>query len=280
MATPAKPSEPVVIWLGSSSSGMLKAYMGRITGERLKPVYKKVNLWFRADWISNDIESGQKDKFEAMMATAREAFTKAGKVDFGILQLSGGIISRSPATEKNVPQVLDAMCELIREAGAQPVIFEHWTARDQPKVRAYAIEAARRNGARVAFCGSAFHEVAADKGGVKEGSKYLGSLSMHTGPRGLYLATCCMYATLTGLSPVGLPLPDPKAGAVEIPKPGAGQLGGDGPATPEAEPAASSGAQDTVITAQDAEYLQKKAWEVQQKYSAWLVPASGGHSPE
>ena len=270
-----KPETPVIIWMGSSSSGMVKNYMPRVLADRLQPVYKPSNVWFRADWISKDIEAGNQDKLAAIATKTQEAFRKAGKVDFGILQLSGGIISRAPDTDKHVPQILDVMCQAIRDSGAQPVIFEHWTSRDQPKLREYAIEAARRNGARVAFCGSALHAVAADKGGGKEGARYVGGLDEHTGPRGLYIATCCMYATLTGRSPVGLPAPAPNAKKVEIPKPQPGQLGGDGPATPEPdEPAAAPGKPrppEEEITPEEAIYLQEHAWKVQREYAAAIT---------
>lgn len=257
----AKSKEPpksltMVRW-GSSSSGMLEKSMDRLLGDRLKITYKPSGVWFRADWLSKDIESGKTDEYEKFLERTGGFSQKAGKYDYGLVQINGYILS-SPATEKHVDRILDDMCNIIKKAGATPLIFEHWTNGDQAKVRLHALYAAQTHGAKVAFCGSASAEVIAEKG-----KKYIGGGGGHTNSRGLYLWTCCMYATLTGNSPIGLPVPLGKA-AVGIPAPKPQEAKGR-------DPDQGGGPEEVVeVTKDDAAYLQRKAWEAHQKYSKLL----------
>jgi lysophospholipase L1-like esterase len=118
-------------------------------------------------------------------------------------------------------------------------------------LRGWVVEAAKRNGVRVAFCGSALNAVFDDKGGDEAANKYVGSRNIHAHPRGLYIATCAMYAALTGRSPVGLPAP-----------------------TPKKKPDTRPGKQDPNYTEEELRYLQTIAWETQKKYAKTL-PAPG-----
>ncbi len=251
------PLELKMVRWGSSSSGMLQSSMEKLLGDQLKITYKPSGVWFRADWMSKDIEAGETEKYEKIIEKARTFSKKAGTYDYGMIQINGAILS-SADSEKHVIRILDDMCEMIKSSGATPLIFEHWTSRSSEKMRHYCFHAARKHGAKVAFCGSASAEVIAEKG-----KKYIGAGDGHTNSRGLYLWSCCMYATLTGKSPIGLPVPVGKA-PVAIPVPT------DDDAKKRNAEEKNNPVGVVVVTKEDAEYLQRKAWEAHQKYTKLL----------
>ncbi len=251
------------IWFGSSSTGMTKRALERATGDRLAMAYGKTGVWFRADWLSKSIEAGEEDKYKQTMAEIKD-YAHRKKYDVAIFQMSGGILW-SPSSEKHIVRVLDDMCEAVKAKDRTIIVFEHWTSRSPGKMRKYAAGAARKLGGKVAFCGSALAEVAAEKGGGKKGARYVGGLEGHTGPRGLYIASCVLYAAITGKSPVGLPHPKPKVGKKpKLPKDESTAV----PGNPKSKPVISK--HDHEFTKEELLYLQTKAWEVQQKYSKLL----------
>lgn len=253
----APPLELTMVRWGSSSSGMLQSSLDKLLGDQIKITYKQSGVWFRADWLSKDIEAGETEKYKKTIEKAERFSKLAGKYDYGLVQINGQILT-NPETEKHVSRILDDMCGIIKRSGAQPLIFEHWTKGDAAKVRRYCDDAARRHGGKVAYCGSAAAEVLAEKG-----KGYLGDPGGHANPRGLYLWTCCMYATLTGKSPIGLPAPDGKA-PVAIPVP-------SDPEAKQRNAKENNGPwKNIVVTKEEVEYFQRKAWEVHQKYAKHL----------
>jgi len=259
------------IWWGSSSTGMTKRALERATSDRLKMKYGKGGAWFRADWLSKSIGAGEEEKYKATMARIKD-YAHRKKYELALFQMSGGILW-SPESEANIEQVLDDMFEAIKAEGRTIIIFEHWTSRSPEKMRRYAIGAARKHGGKVAFCGSALAEVAEEKGGGKQGARYVGGLEGHTGPKGLYIASCVLYAAITGKSPVGLPPPKPKVGKKpKLPKDESAAVPGN-PQKPK------PGKHDDTFTAEELLYLQTKAWEVQQRYSKLLEEEAEAAGP-
>ncbi|MEZ4320864.1 MAG: hypothetical protein R3F61_25530 [Myxococcota bacterium] len=92
---------------------------------------------------------------------------------------------------------------LIRERGAEPVLYATWAKQAFPKQTPALTEAFRTVGeetkARVSPVGRAWAEVGVSHPEIglyaKDGS--------HPSPAGAYLSACVLYATLTGRSPVG-----------------------------------------------------------------------------
>jgi hypothetical protein len=252
------PAEVRLVWWGSSSTGKLFAYMQRTLPDQLRMHRAPSSVWVRIDHISKDIEAGETAKYEGVLRAIEKDINRS-RYDFGVLQVSGGVLWSERST-KHAARIVDDILALIESSGAQPVIFEHWTSRDPNRMRQVYLEAARKHRARVGFCGSASAEVIGERG-----KRYIGAGEGHTNARGLYLWSCCMYAALTGKSPVGLPLPPARIEMESSPQ---------GPADeePQEKPAKRRGksTKPIVLTEEDAVYLQNKAWAVQQRYEKLL----------
>jgi hypothetical protein len=94
--------------------------------------------------------------------------------------------------------------QLLAKAGVRPVLFMSWAYKDKPEMikglaDAY-VRAGKDNGARVIPAGLAFAKAVSRRPELElwEADKRHPSLA------GTYLATCTVFATLTGKSPVGL----------------------------------------------------------------------------
>ncbi len=255
---PKAPPKFRITWWGSSSTGMLKRGIQNVLldNDIIKIDYGKGGTGLRVDYLSKAIEAGDEKGLESFLGFVRRRAKH--KDDFVIFQLSGGIFW-TPESEKHVPRILDEICTAITKGGAKPLIFAHWTSRKPGKMREYAITAARKHKGRVAFCSSAAAEVIAEKG-----KNYIGKGEGHAWPKGIYLWTCCMYATLTGKSPIGLPAP--KGALVDeaaLPEDESSKVKGNPKETK------ASSAKDK-FTKADLLYLQTKAWDVYQKYNQLL----------
>ena len=163
--------------------------------------------FFRVDFIARD------GNYESV------GFGKilADKYDFVVLQVSSGVLLDPPVI-KQAHSVIRRICDVISESGAVPVLYEHFVPdklvenRDfsakqdlsgkQDLVTELCVQAAAENKARLAPCGAVW-KVAASK----KGEDYLRARSIpgdfHANLRGNYLLACCVYAALTGDSPVG-----------------------------------------------------------------------------
>ena len=134
--------------------------------------------------------------------------TLAHKYDFVVLQVSAGVLLDPPVI-KQAHSVIRRICDVISESGAVPVLYEHFVpdilvdnqdlSGKQDLVTELCVQAAAENKARLAPCGAVW-KVAASK----KGQDYLRSPDhIHANDRGNYLLACCVYAALTGDSPVG-----------------------------------------------------------------------------
>jgi len=263
------PPEIDVIWWGSSSTGMLKRGITRVLDANgiLKVNYGKHGTRLRVDHVSQALEKGDKKLYENTLSRMR-MYAKKKKYDFGIFQLSGGIFWH-PESGTHAEKIVDEICVAIKESGTTPVIFTHWSRREPDRMREIAIAAARKHGGRVAFTNSAAAEVMAEKG-----DDYIGKGEGHAWPKGIYLWTCCMYASLTGKSPVGLPAP--KGALVDesgLPVDESSQVKGN------PKEAKATSAKDK-FTRADLLYLQTKAWEIYQKYNPLIEAPEGEEKKE
>jgi len=172
------------------------------TNPRVNVACRKSQGYARVDYIAQN-RMGMKELKRAQTADFIFSKIKEAKADIVVLQISGGIFAQKEALDK-VPSVIDDFCETIKSSGAIPVLFEHWSS--NPEVmREICIDAANRNNAVVAFCGSSSAEVTREKGLDYILNQVLRDKG-HVGERGNYLWACSFYSALTGRSPVGIPV--------------------------------------------------------------------------
>jgi hypothetical protein len=99
-----------------------------------------------------------------------------------------------------------ALTSLTSEHGAQPILFVTWAPRDQPheqfRISAAYQAAARQSGAALAPVGLAWAKALA----ASPGLALHGPDGRHPAPAGTYLAALVLYRTLTGDTPIGLPV--------------------------------------------------------------------------
>lgn len=251
-ADAAQPKETLVLWLGSSSTKLLVHGVDEVVNSRgdvcLRSHYD--GGYFRIDYISEWISDGKSEQVESAMEDVRRAIGRR-KYDVIAFQLSYGIFANEK-TERHAAKIADDMCRLIRDAGATPLIYEHWS--DHPeRMRAYCVEAANRHGGLVAFCGSSLLAVKDAKG-----KEYVFDRG-HAGPNGNYLSACSVYAALTDRSPIELP---------------ATQVRSSGPVRgqPELKPGAIR-VHD--VPADEALSMQTTAWTVHRKHVKLLDRKDG-----
>ncbi len=115
--------------------------------------------------------------------------------------------SQCPVHPQLQPVFFDTVrknAQLLAKAGVRPVLFMSWAYKDKPEMikglaDAY-VRAGKDNGTLVIPAGLAFAKAVSRRADVElwEADKRHPSLA------GTYLATCTVFATLTGKSPVGL----------------------------------------------------------------------------
>ncbi len=235
--------KPRILWIGSGSTSALMSSAARAfeAHGRLRPEQMMCRQFFRIDQVSQWRAAGKAKRVESLMAALQAAMTRK-KYDYVGVQVSGAIFW-NPEGEKHVPELLDELCAMINASDATPLLFEHWSE-NPARMRQYCLGAARRNRARVVFCGSTADEVRS-AGGLK----YVPE-SGQGGPLAHYLGTCCLYATLTGESPEGLPPPETPFGTDF-------RLG--------------RGKEKTLtFSPDDVRRIQRGAWEVYRKYAVPL----------
>lgn len=234
----APTARPRILWIGSGSTSSLMASAESLfeSGGSIRPRQEMCGQFFRIDHVSKWKEAGETARVEKLMASLKRAIA-AKQHDYIGVQVSGAIF-REPAGEKHVAALLDEVCGLIAASGTRPLLFEHWSTNPE-KMRQYCLEAARRHRGRVVLRGSA-----GDEARAADGRKYFAE-GGEASPLGHYLGACCLYATLTGRSPEGLPLPKALLGTeVRL---------GPGKRRP--------------ITREDVQRMQRAAWETYKKYS-------------
>lgn len=114
--------------------------------------------------------------------------------------------SRGPLDEATAGEFRDAAIDyvaMIREAGAEPVLFMTWAYAGQPEMTG-RLEAAytgigRETGARVVPVGLAFARVTDERPDIALRT----ADARHPSLAGTYLAACTFYAALLNLSPEG-----------------------------------------------------------------------------
>jgi hypothetical protein len=135
-----------------------------------------------------------------------------GNHNYFVIQVFRGLIENSP-TDTYARRYLSYMCRSAQNAGATPVLFEHYF-RTPKKIDAHQArlsrlcrEAAAQYGALYAANGTAWQVIS---GNEEKGVKYLLNLEMrdggHAGRFGNYLFACGIYAAITGESPVKNPV--------------------------------------------------------------------------
>ena len=159
----------------------------------------------------------------------------SGTYDYVIQQISSSTLI-NPKNVESARKHMQDFCRLVKQKKGIPVFFESFTKKEargkQLQMRQLCLEEARKGGAKVAFCGTAFTAVLGEKG-----DEYLFARDgTHASTRGNYLMAACITAALTGKSPVG-------------------------------NLAVFSKKNKRLISEEDATYLQKKAWETTKKYS-------------
>lgn len=194
-----------ILWVGSSSSAprLFNCVQKMLnTNPRVNVACRKSQGYARVDYIAQN-RMGMKELKRAQTADFIFSKIKEAKADIVVLQISGGIFAQKEVLDK-VPSVIDDFCETIKSSGAIPVLFEHWSSNSEV-MREICIDAANRNNAVVAFCGSSSAEVTREKGLDYILNQVLRDKG-HVGERGNYLWACSFYSALTGRSPVGIPV--------------------------------------------------------------------------
>jgi len=242
-----------ILCLGSSSTGKLRGMLTRdwkLFGEDGLH-WKGGDFYFCIPHMCKWLEAGDEKRYQEDIAKCKaNAHREGEEYDVVFFQILGSVAARKGA-DKHVPRILDDVCETLKKEGRRIVIWHQgWSPRLEKPLLKWTLEAARRNGVEVAFGGAATQAVYEDKGANKAAHDYLNARTLEGRGkigwrRGDYVTSCAVYAALTGKSCVGLPHPKPK-------------LGDDGKPL------------DPTVTEEDILYMQKMAWESQQKYSKLL----------
>lgn len=128
-----------------------------------------------------------------------------GGYDFVVLQIPCDFLVGAQGNDgEALSRSIDTYCQAARAAGAEPILYEQgWgDTHDFELGQALLREAAKRNRVRIAPCRAAWEMVRLENPALE-----LHDLPdrVHPGMVGTYLNLCCLYAALTGESPVGLP---------------------------------------------------------------------------
>lgn len=130
-------------------------------------------------------------------------FTPQGRRFDSVLLMDCSQCATHPALREGFHANMARQVGVVREYGAQPVLFMSWAYQDRPEMtevleREY-VAAGRTLGAQVIPAGLAFARALAERPDIRLHQPDL----RHPTMRGTYLAACTVFAALTGLSPVG-----------------------------------------------------------------------------
>jgi len=184
-----------LLWVGSSSTNpQIMAYTDAMLLEKGFAVESvKADAYFSM-WMKNP------DAEAAIIQT---------KSDVVILQFSTWFLKYPPEESQEAIDgartLAEHLCNLIRENGSEPVIFEHYVSgpisEQQEEASAVIRDIAKQNDAKIAYCGSAFISA------LEQDAPFPDMLlddNTHAGTQGNYVMSCSLFIALTGQSPIGL----------------------------------------------------------------------------